>query len=429
MMIRTQWPEELSPPPIRRKTSAKMASTRRLAVESCIDNPRNPATDPLHKTYAQKVHPQLDPADEVGALANLFSARAIRGIVRTWWEIGPGTIGPAINRVPTRFGAMPGPQRVDPILFVTRVYSGSDRDGKICFGSLNTMGGTVSRLATASLYRHARLANNPDYLKAAWEDVTAHYRGEAPQEVKPLIHHMLWRWANREYDGRDVEDEQESYGNFLADLYKPWSFFDNKHLVIPEIPIGLTISHMAESCHCDEEWSALDKQVHDPSAPLGANALKEFPRYTWASGNKVELVTAETTEVNESRKFCTQFGLMWIEGSDGTRIPLDPNAPRAEVEDSALPAHHPSACWHSTFGVPCYTAQVQRSGEVPEGATPARLARAGAGAKRGAKQRKKAGTGAPGRRGAAPEPFGGPVTPGEAEEGSDVEEAPKKKRK
>jgi hypothetical protein len=98
----------------------------------------------------------------------------------------------------------------------------------------------------------------------------------------------------------------------------------------PLVPVVAEISHHAEG------YSA-------------ANSV------AWGAA-KVELSELESHAANESRKCCTQFGLMWRK-PDGSLI--------GEFEDYA----GPSLCFHGAYGTPCY-APHPVSWTGPTGATP-----------------------------------------------------------
>ena len=71
---------------------------------------------------------------------------------------------------------------------------------------------------------------------------------------------------------------------------------------------------------------------------------------------KVELSALESHDVNESRKVCTRFGLMWRK-PNGNLIGAD--------EDYA----GPTMCFHGAFGSPCYAPHPYQW-NAPTGATP-----------------------------------------------------------
>lgn len=77
----------------------------------------------------------------------------------------------------------------------------------------------------------------------------------------------------------------------------------------------------------------------------------------WGKG-KVELSELESADVNESRKICTRFGLMWRK-PNGNRI----------AEDERDSYSGATMCFHGAFGSPCY-APYPAHWIGPSGATP-----------------------------------------------------------
>jgi hypothetical protein len=91
-----------------------------------------------------------------------------------------------------------------------------------------------------------------------------------------------------------------------------------------KVPVGVEVSHLAEAYHIGE--------------PVGF---------------KVEVSELESSEVNESRKVCTKFGLMWYKANG------DPIEPHERFEDDAgnanpAPYIGPTLCPHKGLGSPCY---------------------------------------------------------------------------
>jgi hypothetical protein len=92
------------------------------------------------------------------------------------------------------------------------------------------------------------------------------------------------------------------------------------------VPACVEVSHLAESYH-----------------RLGL----PVPFNNWSSGHKIELSELESAEMNESRKVCTRFGLMWRK-PDGSLITPD------EKWGGASQYVGPTMCLHSMLGSPCY---------------------------------------------------------------------------
>ena len=120
-----------------------------------------------------------------------------------------------------------------------------------------------------------------------------------------------------------------------------WRFTHNFRLV----PQGVEVSHQAEA-------------YHRPGLP--------GPFSGWLNGHKVELTELETREVNESRKQCSKFGLMWIK-PDGSLIEQD------EKWGQANQYSGPTLCWHKALGAPCYGPYIAVA-KAPTFVTPKRLA-------------------------------------------------------
>lgn len=88
-----------------------------------------------------------------------------------------------------------------------------------------------------------------------------------------------------------------------------------------EIPVSVEISHLAEAYHNAANW------------PVG------LPPYL--PGFRCEVSELEDWFINESRKPCARFGLMWRSALDGSVLSAD--------------STDPSMCWHGTLlGSPCY---------------------------------------------------------------------------
>jgi hypothetical protein len=104
-------------------------------------------------------------------------------------------------------------------------------------------------------------------------------------KVNINIHQLLWRYQHPLPDG-------SGYGKVLADL---------------------EVSHLAEAYHS-----------------------ATYPR--------VELLELEKSDVNESRKICSKFGLMWRKAGDGSSITPE------EVNTYV----GPTMCPHAAAGSPCY---------------------------------------------------------------------------
>lgn len=138
-----------------------------------------------------------------------------------------------------------------------------------------------------------------------------------PNQVVVTLSHLMWRLTHRLADG---------------------SF--------PKVPVVAEVSHKAE-----------------------AYSLVNQPHWNKA---KVELSELESSAVNESRKLCTQFGLMWLKAGSGQLI-------SADERDTYC---GPTMCPHASLGSPCYApypAQYAR----PTGLTPNPRKGAGGGRKKG----------------------------------------------
>lgn len=99
-----------------------------------------------------------------------------------------------------------------------------------------------------------------------------------------------------------------------------------------KIPVGVEISHCAESYHFPATFAALSQNVI-------AN-----PQF------KVELTVLEAAEVNESRKTCTRFMLMWRRADNGKLIYPSDNYVG------------PTLCIHGACGgIPCYAPPPMRA--------------------------------------------------------------------
>lgn len=122
-----------------------------------------------------------------------------------------------------------------------------------------------------------------------------------PNATNLSLSNLMWRWTHRNADG--------SY---------------------PLVPVVVEISHHAEG------YSA-------------ANSVE------WGAA-KVELSQLESHDVNESRKVCTRFGLMWRK----------PNGNLIGVDDDYA---GPTMCFHGIWGVPCYAPHPDQW-IAPTGATP-----------------------------------------------------------
>jgi len=116
----------------------------------------------------------------------------------------------------------------------------------------------------------------------------------------------------------------------LSNFMWRYTHRDPVTLMFPLIPHTLEISHLAEGYS------------------------KAHP--TWGKA-KVELTQMESAEVNESRKFCTTFGLMWRKPDDSV-IP-------AQQQDTYSGA---TLCPHAACGSPCY-APYPTAWKQPTGAT------------------------------------------------------------
>jgi len=144
-------------------------------------------------------------------------------------------------------------------------------------------------------------------------------------QIKINLGHLVWRITHQKADGQ-----------------------------FRMLPQGLEVSHLAEGYH---------------------GSVDGIPG--WMHGYKVELVALEGSEVNESRKTCWRFSLMWRKPGETSLISL------AE----ARTYRGPTQCCHAAWGSPCY-APYPRVVSVPTFITPTRLSRAGIG---GAEKRKKKG--------------------------------------
>ena len=124
------------------------------------------------------------------------------------------------------------------------------------------------------------------------------------------------------------------------------------------VPTGVEVSHKAESYH-----------------RMGLPA----PFDNWSNGHKVELSELESAEMNESRKLCTRFGLMWRK-PDGSVI--SPSEKWGEADEYV----GPTMCPHSVLGSPCCGPYVDVA-RKPTFLTPLRQARTQS--KRGGERKRK----------------------------------------
>lgn len=125
--------------------------------------------------------------------------------------------------------------------------------------------------------------------------------------------------------------------------------------------------------------------------PLGAEVSHLASAYhsNLPSGHKVELSEAESRDVNESRKYCAKFGLMWIH-QDGTPFAADER--HGQPGFQAI-AGQPTMCPHSALGSPCYGPFIPIE-RVPTFLTPARVKVTGGRKRKGGEKSPKPGKGA-----------------------------------
>jgi hypothetical protein len=132
----------------------------------------------------------------------------------------------------------------------------------------------------------ARTQMHPPAKSKAWtECLQPLYPDKHYNSMNINIHQLLWRHQHPLSDG-------SGYRKVLADL---------------------EVSHLAEAYHSE-------------------------------SHPRVELLELEKSDVNESRKICSKFGLMWRKAGDGSRI----------TPDQINTYVGPTMCPHAAAGSPCY---------------------------------------------------------------------------
>eukprot|EP00208_Stichococcus_sp_RCC1054_P004037 CAMPEP_0206149114 /NCGR_PEP_ID=MMETSP1473-20131121/37610_1 /ASSEMBLY_ACC=CAM_ASM_001109 /TAXON_ID=1461547 /ORGANISM="Stichococcus sp, Strain RCC1054" /LENGTH=320 /DNA_ID=CAMNT_0053546559 /DNA_START=37 /DNA_END=999 /DNA_ORIENTATION=+ len=187
-------------------------------------------------------------------------------------------------------------------------------------------------------------------------------------QIKINLGHLVWRITHQKADGQfrmlpqglEVSHLAEGYHGSV-DGIPGWMHGYKVELVALE---GSEVNESRKTC-----WR-FSLMWRKPGVPAGAcpQAILDY---------KVELVALEGSEVNESRKTCWRFSLMWRKPGETSLISL------AE----ARTYRGPTQCCHAAWGSPCY-APYPRVVSVPTFITPTRLSRAGIG---GAEKRKKKG--------------------------------------
>ena len=125
--------------------------------------------------------------------------------------------------------------------------------------------------------------------------------------------------------------------------------YNHSHRLVPQ---GVEASHLAEAYHRSN---------------------------TFLPGHRVELSELEAREVNESRKVCSLFGLMWRK-PDGSVIKPIECWPLSGVPTEDTYQGH-TMCMHSVLGSPCYGPYVNTM-SAPTFLTPIRLSVGSRGRKR-----------------------------------------------
>lgn len=338
---------------------------------------------PNNEFFHNKTLRELGPYSRDMRRANIVSGLGIVQLIRSWLRQGKLTI--------------------------VRVFTGNDRYGRFAFAShfgYASVSPSYGAQAKIHVSKHTEYGTTQVYRDfMIWHETM-------PRDPQVAVAHILWRWTHRlkTRDGtiRDsarIKAEWRDINLFLADLRGPaWGGehyglnsnspageFElanpeaaaNFDMNFPLIPFGLEVSHCGESYHTRLDWNSLfitdairfsfEQAEVLPTIPgstsvwfaFGDHALPaRRSNFLFQNGNKIELSNAETSEVNESRKTCRQFGLMHL-NPDGSKI-SSLNGPRLDATGNALDNDTPTQCFHSVTGYPCL-------GMLPETLAPPNL--------------------------------------------------------
>lgn len=161
---------------------------------------------------------------------------------------------------------------------------------------------------------------NAQGVRVRWPDETAYFScfkagtGQAQVKVPAQSRSMADLVAYYEANGFPTEPLAEMKLNLAGLLWRK----THGHR---QIPINVELSHVGEAYESVGNWPA------------------DLPPFS--QGYRCEHIVLEDWFLNESRKQCARFGLMWRSALDRSVLSLDSTAP--------------SMCWHGTLlGSPCY---------------------------------------------------------------------------